>query len=205
MAACSAGLTALLISYFRSGKWDLGITVNGFLGGLVAITAPCYWVDPLGAFIIGIIAAAVVVVAIEVLEYLRIDDPIGAVPVHAVAGIWGTLSLGLFAAGKYFLPTPLGADVSTPIAGLFYGGGTAQLVSQLIGSAATVGATAVVTTVLMLAVKATKTLRISREGELIGMDIHEHGAIAYPEYALIPPDQHPMLIAAVMNDGKKKK
>ncbi len=205
MAACSAGLAALLISYFRSGKWDLGITVNGFLGGLVAITCPCYWVDPLGAFIIGIVAAVVVVIAIEVLEYLRIDDPIGAVPVHAVAGIWGTLSLGLFAAGKYFLPTPLGADVSTPIAGLFYGGGTAQLVSQLIGSAATVGATAVVTTVLMLAVKATKTLRISREGELIGMDIHEHGAIAYPEYALIPPDQHPMLIAAVMNDGKKKK
>jgi Amt family ammonium transporter len=204
MAACSAGLTALIISYARSGKWDLGITVNGFLGGLVGITAPCYWVDPLGAFFIGIVAAVVVVVAIEVLEYARIDDPIGAVPVHMVAGIWGTLSLGLFAAGKYFLPTPLGADVSTPVIGLFYGGGVNQLVSQAIGSGATVAATAVVTLVLMLAVKATKTLRISHEGELIGMDIHEHGAIAYPEYALIPPDQHPMLMAAAIKGAEKK-
>ncbi|HEY3341665.1 MAG TPA: ammonium transporter [Anaerolineae bacterium] len=196
LAACSAGLSALLISYFRSRKWDLGITVNGFLGGLVAITCPCYWVDPLGAFVIGIGAAIVVVLAIEVLEYLRIDDPIGAVPVHMVAGIWGTLSLGLFASGQFGVPTPVGADISAPVIGLFYGGGATQFISQLIGSAAVVATTAIVTTVLMLAVKATGTLRISRDGELIGMDIHEHGAIAYPEYAIIPPDQHPLVLAA---------
>jgi ammonium transporter, Amt family len=205
LAACSAGLTALLISYIRTQKWDLGITVNGFLGGLVAITCPCYWVDPVGAFFIGIGAAVVVVIGIEGLEYLRIDDPIGAVPVHAVAGIWGTLSLGLFAAGKYGVPTPLGADVSAPVIGLFYGGGLAQLGSQFIGSFATVAATAAVTTVLMLAVKATRTLRISHDGELIGMDIHEHGAIAYPEYALIPPDQHPMILAAAELIKKNQK
>src|SRR5450432_2511241 len=100
LAACSAGGAAILYTYFRTKKWDLGITVNGFLGGLVAITCPCYWVDPTGAFFIGIGAGIVTIWGIDLLEYLRIDDPIGAVPVHMVAGIWGTLSLGLFAAGK---------------------------------------------------------------------------------------------------------
>jgi ammonium transporter, Amt family len=92
--ACSAGLAALFYSYIRSKKFDLGLIVNGFLGGLVAITCPCYWVDPIGAFFIGIVAAIVVVWGLDLLEYLRIDDPIGAVPVHLVAGIWGTLQYG---------------------------------------------------------------------------------------------------------------
>src|SRR5215470_4519916 len=74
LAACSAGLTCLFISYFRTKTWDLGLTVNGFLGGLVAITAPCYWVDPIGAFFIGAVAGVVVYYAIALLEYLRIDD-----------------------------------------------------------------------------------------------------------------------------------
>src|SRR6185436_17457534 len=100
MAACTAGLTALFYSYARTKKWDLGYTVNGFLAGLVAITAPCYWVDPIGAFFIGIIGVVFMGFAIELLEWFRIDDPIGAVPVHMAAGIWGTLSIGLFAAGK---------------------------------------------------------------------------------------------------------
>jgi Amt family ammonium transporter len=119
LAACSAGLTALIISYVRAKKWDLGVTVNGFLAGLVAITCPCYWVDPVGAFFIGVGGGVVVILGIELLEYLRIDDPIGAVPVHMVAGIWGTLSLGLFAAGAYGLPTPTGADTSVVVTGLF--------------------------------------------------------------------------------------
>lgn len=107
LAACSAGLTALLISYYKTGgKWDLALIVNGFLAGLVAITCPCYRVDPEGAFLLGIGAGFVVVWGIDLLEYLRIDDPIGAVPVHAMAGIWGRLSLGFFAAGKYGGPTP---------------------------------------------------------------------------------------------------
>ena len=89
LAACSAGLTGLFISYFRGGKWDLGMTTNGFLAGLVAITCPCYWVDPIGAFFIGIIGAVVMVCATDLLEYLRIDDPIGAVPVHMAAGMAG--------------------------------------------------------------------------------------------------------------------
>jgi len=123
IAACSAGLTSLFYSYYKSGKWDLALTVNGFLAGLVAITCPCYWVDPEGAFLLGIGAGIVVVWGIDLLEYLRIDDPIGAVPVHMIAGIWGTLSLGLFAAGKYGAATAMGGDPSSPVTGLFYGGG----------------------------------------------------------------------------------
>ncbi|GCE12928.1 ammonium transporter [Tengunoibacter tsumagoiensis] len=187
LAACSGGLIALFYSYFRSkGKsWDLGLTVNGFLGGLVAITCPCYWVDPVGAFFIGAVAAIVVALGLDLLEYLRIDDPIGAVPVHLFAGIWGTLSLGLFATGAYSAPTPTGAATSGFVSGLFYGGGASQLVAQLIGSGAVVGATLVVSLIMMFALKAIGILRVSKEGELEGLDLHEHGAVAYPEYALM--------------------
>ena len=185
LAACSAGLTALFISYFRTRKWDLGLTVNGFLGGLVAITCPCYWVDPVGAFFIGIGGAIFVVIGLEILEFLRIDDPIGAVPVHMFAGIWGTLSLGLFAAGLYGAPTATGADTSSVVTGLLYGGGSDQLVKQILGSGATVVATFAAAAVLMYALRLLRLLRVSRSGELEGLDIHEHGASAYPEYVLV--------------------
>ena len=184
LAACSAGLTALFYAYARKKKWDLGLTVNGFLGGLVAITCPCYWVDPVGAFFIGVVAAFVVALGLDLLEFLRIDDPIGAVPVHLFAGIWGTLSLGLFAAGKYGAATPVGGDTTAVVTGLFYGGGTMQIVAQLIGSASVVAATLGVSLILMYALKVVGVLRVSKEGELEGLDLHEHGAAAYPEYAL---------------------
>ena len=186
MAACSAGLAALFYAYARVGKWDLGITTNGFLAGLVAITCPCYWVSPTGAFFIGAVAGVVVIWAIDALEYLRIDDPIGAVPVHLVCGIWGTLSLGLFATGAYGAPTPTGADTSAAVLvkGLFYGGGMSQLIAQGIGSGAVVLATLTVAFVLMYAVNATGTLRVSRTGEIEGLDLHEHGMVAYPEYVI---------------------
>src|SRR5499427_5755415 len=188
MAACSAGLTALFYAFARVKKWDLGLTTNGFLAGLVAITCPCYWVSPTGAFFIGIVAGFVVIWVTDLLEHVRIDDPIGAVPVHLACGIWGTLSLGLFASGAYGLPTPTGVDATVSVKGLFYGGGTAQLMSQLIGSGATTLSTLVVAFVLMYAVKATGTLRVSREGELEGLDIHEHGMFAYPEFATHPSE-----------------
>jgi len=184
MAACSAGLTALFIAFARTSKWDLAFTTNGFLAGLVAITCPCYWVSPTGAFFIGIVAGFVVVYATDLLEFLRIDDPIGAVPVHMACGIWGTLSLGFFATGQYGLPTPVGADTSTIVKGLFYGGGTTQLVAQAIGSASITCATLAAAFALMYAVKATGTLRVSKAGELEGLDLHEHGLLAYPEYVI---------------------
>jgi Amt family ammonium transporter len=182
MAACSAGLMALAIGYARTKKWDLALTTNGFLAGLVAITCPCYWVSPTGAFFIGIVAAFVVAYAIDLLEYVRVDDPIGAVPVHMACGIWGTLSLGLFATGQYGLPAPTGVDTSTLVKGLFYGGGMQQLTAQAIGSGAVTVATLVVAFALMYSVKATGTLRVSRQGEIEGLDLHEHGMIAYPEF-----------------------
>ena len=184
LAACSAGLTALFYSYARSGKWDLGLLVNGFLAGLVAITATCYWVNPTGAFFIGIIGAGAAIIGLEVLEYLRIDDPIGAVPVHMFAGIAGTISLGFFGAGRFGAPTATGADTTSTVTGLLYGGGTHLLWVQTYGVASVAAATFAVAMVLMYAVKLTGTLRISEAGEREGMDLHEHGAAAYPEFVV---------------------
>jgi len=101
LAACAAGLTAMAVAYLPGKKWDVGFTVNGFLAGLVAITCPCYWVSPVGAVALGAVAGVIVFLGVELLEWLRIDDPIGAVPVHGICGIWGTLSLGLFASGQF--------------------------------------------------------------------------------------------------------
>jgi len=201
MAACSAGLAALFIAYLRTKKWDLAFTVNGFLGGLVAITCPCYWVSPTGSFFIGIVAAVAVIYAMDALEYLRIDDPIGAVPVHMICGIWGTLSLGLFATGQYGLPAPVGVDTSVAVKGLFYGGGMAQLMAQAIGSGAITLATLVAAFVLMYAVKATGTLRVSKAGELEGLDLHEHGMTAYPEFSVPGSPSLSALPASMAREG----
>src|SRR6267143_75645 len=184
LAACAAGLTAMFWAFKSSKKWDAGFTTNGFLAGLVAITCPCYWVSPTGAILLGGIAGVLVVLGVELLEYLRIDDPIGAVPVHGFCGIWGTLSLGLFACGKYGATGPTGADNSAALKGLFYGGGTQVLVAQIIGSAVITVATFAVAMAVMLVVNATGLLRVSEEGELYGLDLHEHGISAYPEYVI---------------------
>jgi Amt family ammonium transporter len=185
LAACTGGLAALFFVYPRSKKWDCGATLNGLLAGLVAITCPCYWVSPLGALILGAVAGVIVILATDLLEYLRIDDPCGAWPVHGAAGMWGTYSLGLFATGEFGAPTPTGADNSAGsiVKGLFYGGGTDQLVAQLIGNLAIGIGVFIVSMVLMYAVKATGTLRVSKQIEEEGLDLHEHGGVAYPEQA----------------------
>ena len=126
----------------------------------------------------------IVVLGVELLEWLRIDDPIGAVPVHGFCGIWGTLSLGLFACGKYGATGPLGADNAAPLTGLFYGGGVQVLAAQCVGSLSVAVATFVVAMVVMLLVKAMGQLRISEAGEVYGLDLHEHGISAYPEYVI---------------------
>src|SRR6266542_4386246 len=186
LAACAAGLTALAYSFVLSKKWDVSFTVNGFLAGLVAITCPCYWVSPVGAILLGGVAGVLVVVGVEALEWLRIDDPIGAVPVHGFCGIWGTLSLGLFACGKYGATGPLAADNSAPLAGLFYGGGFALLKAQAIGSLIITAATFAVSLAVMYAIKGVGLLRVSGEGASHGLDLHEHGISAYPEYLISP-------------------
>ena len=184
LAACAAGLSSIIYGFIMTKKWDAGFTTNGFLAGLVAITCPCYWVSPTGAVLLGAIAGVIVVLGIDLLEWLRIDDPIGAVPVHGICGIWGTLSLGLFACGKYGASGPLAPDNSAPLAGVFYGGGFHLLMAQAIGSACITLSTFAVAMGVMLAVNAMGTLRLSPEAEAYGMDLHEHGISAYPEYVL---------------------
>ena len=183
LAACAGGLSAMFWMYPKNKVWDCGMTINGFLAGLVAITCPCYWVSPFGAILIGTIAGPVCALAVDLLEHLRIDDPVGAVAVHGACGIWGTLSLGLFATGQYGAPTPTGADNSAGavVTGLFYGGGVNQLIAQAIGSLAIGGAVLLASLLMMYVVKMTVGLRVSKEGELEGIDLHEHGGGAYPE------------------------
>jgi ammonium transporter, Amt family len=184
LAACAAGLTAMFAAYFMTKIWDVSFTVNGFLAGLVAITCPCYWVSPLGSIILGGIAGVIVVFGVELMEWLRIDDPIGAVPVHGICGIWGTWSLGLFASGQYGATGPFAPDNSAPLTGLFYHGGLTLLKAQVIGNVTIALATFVVSLVLMYAVNAMGLLRVSKEGEMHGLDLHEHGISAYPEYVI---------------------
>ncbi len=184
LAACAAGLSAMAFAYTMSKKWDVSFTVNGFLAGLVAVTCPCYWVSPTGAILLGLVAGVLVVIGVEALEWLRIDDPIGAVPVHGLCGIWGTLSLGLFASGQYGASGALAPDNSAPLTGLFYGGGFKLLAAQAIGSTVVTAATFAVALTVMYLVHLTGTLRVSMEGELYGLDLHEHGISAYPEYVI---------------------
>ena len=184
LAACAAGLSAMFYAFPKTKTWDVSFTVNGFLAGLVAITCPCYWVSPTGAVLLGGVAGVIVVAAVDVLEYLRIDDPIGAVPVHGICGIWGTLSLGLFACGQYGSTGPMGADNSAPLTGLLYGGGFTVLIAQMIGSAAIVLGTFGTSLAMFYVLDLFGVLRVSEAGEIQGLDLHEHGVPAYPEYAL---------------------
>ncbi len=193
LAACTAGMAAVFFVYFRVGKWDAGAITNGFLAGLVAITCPCYWVSPTGACALGAIAGVIVILGADLLEFLRIDDPIGAWPVHGLCGIWGTISLGLFASGEYQAagssPTGIPATDGTAawaLKGLFYGGGFQVLGAQIIGSFVICAATFAVAMTVFGILHAMGRLRISKEGEIEGLDLHEHGISAYPEYVLSP-------------------
>src|SRR4051812_40478470 len=158
LAACMGALTGVAYIYWRTKKWDLGISINGLLAGLVAITCPCWWVSPTGAVAIGAIAGVIVVWAVDFTEWLRIDDPCGAFAVHGICGIWGTLSLGLFAPGIY-------GDVK----GVLYGGDATVLLQQMKGSAVFVAATFAAGLALMYGLKALGVLRISADGELEGL------------------------------------
>jgi Amt family ammonium transporter len=176
LAAAAGGLIAVLFVYPRSKKWDLGMSLNGFLGGLVAITAPCYWVSPTSAVIIGAIAGVLTPLFVDFIEYLRVDDPIGAVAVHMGCGIWGTLAVGLFAAGDGKEGSGYGVN------GLFFGGGADQLVAQLVGILACVVIVSIVSFVVFRIIRSfpgSWNLRIERELELEGIDIAEHGVSAY--------------------------
>jgi Amt family ammonium transporter len=190
LAACAGGISAVLLVALRVKKWDVISIINGSLAGLVAITCPCYWVSGFGSIVIGLVAGLLVVWATDLLEYLRIDDPVGAWPVHGVCGIWGTVCLGLFASGEYSAAgsSPTGvpsivAGSADALTGLFYGGGTKVLMAQCIGSVIVCTATFVAAMVMFKALDVVKLLRVSKDGELSGFDLDQHGIEAYPKSA----------------------
>ena len=193
IAAAFGATVAMFWMMFRTGKPDPGMMVNGMLAGLVAITAPCAFVDPYVAAIIGSIAGVLVVLAAGFIEnVLKVDDPVGAIAVHGVCGIWGVLAVGLFANGKYGagwnLTTEGSAADATGVTGVFYDTslGLKQLAAQAIGAAViAIGFTAFAYAFFKIQNAIMKGgIRPSAEMELAGMDLPEMGVLAYPEFPL---------------------
>ncbi|MBD3393518.1 MAG: ammonium transporter [Chitinivibrionales bacterium] len=169
LASCAGILGAMITAWVVGGKPDLSMIINGCLAGLVAITAPCAVVSTLGSLFIGGIAGILVVLAVYGFERLHIDDPVGALGVHLVNGIWGTLAVGLFAAPRYMDGT----------AGLFYGGGLKLLGVQFVGVLAVGAAAFGLSLGLWAVLKSTLGIRVSREEEIGGLDVGEMGMEAY--------------------------
>lgn len=173
-AAIMAIITSTITAWFLLGKPDLSMIVNGALAGLVAVTAGCAFVSVPSAAIIGSIAGVLVVFAVTIFDKLKIDDPVGATSVHLVNGVFGTIAVGLFAED--------GITGTATGNGLFMGGGTKLLMAQLTGVVTVAVFTFVISLVLWYIIKATMGLRVSREEELEGLDIGEHGMEAYPDF-----------------------
>ena len=187
VAPALATVTCMIFTWLKYGKPDVSMCLNASLAGLVAITAPCDVTDALGAIVIGIVAGLLVVFGVWLLDYkLHIDDPVGAVAVHMMNGIWGTLAVGLFAtdsAPGYSIANASGDK----LVGLFYGGGFELLGLQLIGFASVACWTAVTMTIVFLVIKAVLGLRVSREEEVTGLDATEHNMpSAYAGFSMIP-------------------
>jgi len=178
-AAAAAIMSSTIISWIILGKPDLGMTLNGCLAGLVAVTAPCAFVSVSSSLIIGLIAGILVVLAVIGFDKLKIDDPVGALSVHLVNGIFGTLCVGLFSQDKI-------VGVATGN-GLFYGGGTKLLLAQLTGILGVGAYTFIISFLAWGILKATMGIRVSLQEEIEGLDIGEHGNIAYPEFLTRKP------------------
>jgi Amt family ammonium transporter len=170
LAASMGAIAAMMTTWFRSGKPDVAMAGNGLLAGLVGVTAGAWVVNGLGAIVIGTTAGIIVVYAVSFFDKVKIDDPVGAVSVHGVCGAFGTLAVGLFSS----------IEVDGVIKkGLFYGGGTDQLVSQIIGVAAIGAFVFVASFILFGTLKATVGLRVDEQEEIEGLDVHEHGFAGY--------------------------
>ena len=189
MAAATGAIAAMATSYIIFKKADISMTLNGVLAGLVAVTAPCAFISPFSAAIIGILGGVTVVLAVIAIDRVGIDDPVGAIAVHGVCGSLGTICVGLFAQESF-------APADSTGNGLFFGGGTELLVKQLIGVAAVFGWCIACGSILFLGIKYTVGLRVSPEEELAGLDIGEHGSEAYPDFsatihAPVPVEHYP--------------
>ena len=183
-AAAFATITATITAWILLGKPDIGMTLNGCLAGLVAITAPCAFVSIWSSVIIGCIAGVVVVVAVMTFDRIGIDDPVGATSVHLVNGVFGTLCIGLFT------ETSLIPAGTTMKAGLFTGGGMDQLTVQALGVGLCFAYVFPVSLVIWFILKATLGLRVTRQEEIEGLDIGEHGNEAYPGFVMQAPSGH---------------
>jgi Amt family ammonium transporter len=174
LSACAGAITAMIAVWIAFGKPDLSMTMNGALAGLVAITAPCAFVSPAAAIAIGAVGGVLVVFGVWLLDRIRVDDPVGAVPVHGMNGIWGTLAVGIW--GRKSLG--LARD------GLLHGGGLAQLGVQLTGALAVSVFVMAAMGVVFFAIKKTVGLRVSKAEESRGLDIGEHGLEAYSGFQI---------------------
>lgn len=194
IAPSVATLVAMIVTWVKYGKPDVSMCLNASLAGLVAVTAPCDVCDAFGAIVIGAVSGVLVIFGVWLLDNkLHIDDPVGAVAVHCVNGIWGTISVGLFATSSApAFARAIGDGVnfgSNQIAGegLFYGGGFKQLGIQLLGMGSTALWTAVTIAITFFIIKKTLGLRVSREEEMEGLDVKEHGLqSAYAGFAMLP-------------------
>ena len=176
LAASAGAIAATVTAWSLFGKPDLSMIINGILAGLVGITAGCAFVSQVSAIIIGLIAGVIVVFSVSFFDKIKVDDPVGAVSVHLVCGIWGTLAVGLFADGP---KDSGGIYTAGPAAGLFVGGGVGQLWAQFLGVIIVGGWVVVASTVVWLLLKAVFGLRVTPEEELKGLDIGEHAMEAY--------------------------
>lgn len=182
LAAAAAALAAMLIVKWRTRKWDTGMALNGAVAGLVAITAPCAWVEGWAAIVIGLIAGVLMYASVKFLESKGIDDPVGAVSVHGTCGLWGLLSIGFFADGTYG-----NYSVGAPyVTGLFYGGGGGQLLAQFISVVVVAAWAFGMGYLIFKLMDKAFGVRISPEEELQGLDIPEHGTPAYPDFFAVP-------------------
>jgi Amt family ammonium transporter len=183
LAGMTGSFASILYMWIRYGKPDASMTGNGFLAGLVAITAPSGFVNPVGSAIIGLVAGVLVCLSVEFFDRVaRIDDPVGAISVHGANGLWGVISVGLFADGK----SNYGGSwngVAGNVTGLFYGD-AGQLVAQLIGVATLLGFVFTLSFVLNLAIDWVVGQRVPAQAELEGLDIPEMGALCYPDFVL---------------------
>ena len=179
VAPAVATVVCMIFTWLKYGKPDVSMCLNASLAGLVAITAPCDVTDCLGAIIIGFVSGLLVVFGVWLLDYkLHVDDPVGAVAVHMMNGIWGTIAVGLFATTS--VP---GNDT---VKGLFYGGGFKQLGIQLLGFVTVAAWTAVTITIAFVIIKKTISLRVTEEEEIVGLDSMEHGlASAYSGFSIM--------------------
>jgi Amt family ammonium transporter len=173
LAAAAGAAMSMIVTWVKSGKPDVGMTINGFLAGLVAITAGCASVSPLSSMMIGAFAGIIVVYAVLFFDRLMIDDPVGAISVHGICGALGTLMVGLFAEAKY-----------GGVSGLLFGGGFGQLWIQLIGVLATFAFVFLIAFGVFKVIDLLIGLRVGEHEETIGLDIGEHGMFAYPDFEI---------------------